>query len=511
MNWPEQKVVARLTAQYATKIRQAFKFAIDGDAIARSWAETHPAGGSVSPQTARDWALAHAVVNQKPLQYALSRIYADGYTLGVKVAKTRLTGLKKGVTANVVDWSTWKPGLPSAAALVKPMGGLKELLDSQKITIANEITRTKLDRIGTALATSLSRGDTARETAKAIDAIIADPQHALVIARTEMARAMSVASREQYQNAGVEQVEWLVAEGCADCQENADASPIPLGDEFPTGDTEPPAHPNCMCAIAPVFDDSALPAEGNVPEELSPEDFASASEDFATAAMAESMLVEEFAIPEAQYPVEYFTQEKYTEMLPKTPEGLPNFDAPFIGKLNGQATANIIKEQNLLSPVKMVDNNKFENLVSQGWTKIFRGYSAKSEAQLDSYIANFTHGENPYVTSGWHGNGTYFGSLKTATAYAEHDLGGVEISRGRVVEMALNPKAKILTEEQSKELQNAWVRANNEFSDTYVPNISDIAIAHGYDAIKIPNPEYLDGSQDYWVILNRGALVMKNG
>jgi ADP-ribosyltransferase exoenzyme/Phage Mu protein F like protein len=289
MNWPEQKVVARLTAQYATKIKQAFKSAIDGDAIARSWAETHPAGGSVSPQTARDWALAHAVVNQKPLQYALSRIYADGYTLGVKVAKTRLTGLKKGVTANVVDWSTWKPGLPSAAALVKPMGGLKELLDSQKITIANEITRTKLDRIGTALATSLSRGDTARETAKAIDAIIADPQHALVIARTEMARAMSVASREQYQNAGVEQVEWLVAEGCADCQENADASPIPLGDEFPTGDTEPPAHPNCMCAIAPVFDDSALPAEGNVPEELSPEDFASASEDFATAAMAEEM------------------------------------------------------------------------------------------------------------------------------------------------------------------------------------------------------------------------------
>ena len=238
---------------------------------------------------ARDWALAHAVVNQKPLQYALSRIYADGYTLGVKVAKTRLTGLKKGVTAGVVDWATWKPGLPSAAALVKPMGGLKELLDSQKITVANEITRTKLDRIGTALSTSLSRGDTAKETAKAIDAIIADPQHALVIARTEMARAMSVASREQYQNAGVEQVEWLVAEGCADCQENADASPIPLGDEFPTGDTEPPAHPNCMCAIAPVFDDSALPAEGDVPQELSPEDFASASEDFATAAMAEDM------------------------------------------------------------------------------------------------------------------------------------------------------------------------------------------------------------------------------
>lgn len=276
MNWPEQKVVVRLQAQHATRIRQAFKSAIDGDAIAQAWAETHPAGGSVSPQMARDWTLAHAVANEKPLQYALSRIYADGYTLGVKVAQTRLNGLKKSITAGAVDWATWKPGLPSATALVKPTGGLAQLLNSQKITIANDVVRTKLDRIGTSLASSLSRGETARETAAGINAIINDPQHALTIARTEMNRAMSVATRDRYKEASVEKVEWLVAEGCEDCQENAEASPIGIDEEFPTGDTEPPAHPNCMCALAPVFDDSALPAEGELPpEELSPEDFAS--------------------------------------------------------------------------------------------------------------------------------------------------------------------------------------------------------------------------------------------
>jgi hypothetical protein len=264
MKWPEHTVVVRLQAKHATKIRKAFKSAIDGDAIAQAWVETHPAGGSVSPQTARDWALAHVVTNSKPMQYALSRIYADGYTLGDRVAKARLKGLKKDASVGIIDWSTWKPGLPSAAALVKPKGGLEALLATRKITISDDVIHTKLDRIGTALAKGLEQGFTAKETAKMIDTIIDDPEHALMIAQTEMSRAMSVASRDAYENASVEQVEWLVAEGCDDCQENADASPIGIDETFPSGDSEPPAHPNCMCALAPYYD---YTASDNVSEE----------------------------------------------------------------------------------------------------------------------------------------------------------------------------------------------------------------------------------------------------
>ena len=259
MSFPEQKATVRLIAQQATRIRKAFKLAIDGDAIAQSWAETHPAGGSVSPQTARDWARAHAITNKKPMQVALSRLYADGYTFGAKVAKTRLKGLKKdasteAITTGIVDWSTWKPGSESAAALVRPAGALRSLLDSRKISISDDVIHTKLDRIGTALATGLEKGFTSKQTAQMIDTIINDPQHALVIAQTETSRAMSVASREAYEKAQVEQVEWLVAEGCEECQANADASPIGIDEEFPSGDTEPPAHPNCMCALAPYFE-----------------------------------------------------------------------------------------------------------------------------------------------------------------------------------------------------------------------------------------------------------------
>lgn len=261
MDWPLQAKVAQETTKNATFIRKAFKESIDTDAIVKAWDESHPDKNSMTNSMARDWVLAHARPVKKPLEVALSRLYADGYTLGDKIAKSRLLAMVvKSVDVAPIDWSIWTPGMESAAALVNPTGGLTELLRTRKIQITDDILRTKLDRIGTVLGDSLQRGLSATETAKNINTVINDPQHALVIARTEMARSMSVASRDTYEKNNVEQVEWLVAEGCEDCQENADASPIGIDETFPTGDSEPPAHPNCMCAIAPYFDDSNLPA-----------------------------------------------------------------------------------------------------------------------------------------------------------------------------------------------------------------------------------------------------------
>lgn len=256
--WPAYAATMRISALNAGRLRRAFKSVLHGDEIARQWAETHPAGGSISPQMARDWARVHLSVSQKPLENALARIYAEGYVTGEYSAESmlaRLKGLKKApaVSSGIVNWATWNPGSRAAAALVKPKGGLRFLLDRERIVIADKILETKLDRIGTALARGLEQGLTPDKVADMLDSVIDDPQHALVIAQTEMSRAVSVATRDRYESANVEQVEWLVAEGCELCQENADASPIGIGDTFPSGDSEPPAHPNCMCALAPYY------------------------------------------------------------------------------------------------------------------------------------------------------------------------------------------------------------------------------------------------------------------
>jgi hypothetical protein len=129
------------------------------------------------------------------------------------------------------------------------------LLDRRGVTIQN-VNRTTLDRIGTILGRAVARGETPESVRDEFEDLLDDPDRALTIAQTEMSSAVCVASRELYEESGAELVEWLVADPCDLCQENADVSPIGIGDTFPSGDTEPPAHPNCVCDIAPYVVDT---------------------------------------------------------------------------------------------------------------------------------------------------------------------------------------------------------------------------------------------------------------
>jgi phosphohistidine phosphatase SixA len=46
------------------------------------------------------------------------------------------------------------------------------------------------------------------------------------------------------------QKQWVTdADPCEDCEDNADEGWIDADDEFPSGDDEPPAHPNCHCSL----------------------------------------------------------------------------------------------------------------------------------------------------------------------------------------------------------------------------------------------------------------------
>ena len=270
MTWPAHGTTIRLASRHTSAVRNAALNSVDEDAIAQAWLETHPVDDSKpTPQQARDWAQVHGHINTKPLEFAIRLIYADGYVLGSKAGIFMLghaAGLEKAAepawagdarAAMVIDWNTWKPGNEAARALVNQPGSLERLMQSRMV-LSNSISTTTLDRIGTVLAQSLASGTrpTARDLASQLDAAIDDPQRALVIAQTEMSRSVSVAARDLYESSGVEQVEWLVAEGCADCQDNADASPINIDDTFPSGDSEPPAHPNCMCSLAPYVVDT---------------------------------------------------------------------------------------------------------------------------------------------------------------------------------------------------------------------------------------------------------------
>jgi SPP1 gp7 family putative phage head morphogenesis protein len=99
------------------------------------------------------------------------------------------------------------------------------------------------------------------------DFVGGDADRAFTIANTETNRAMSQASMATYTQNGITGVTWSGEEDdCDICQGNQDAGIIATGDDFPSGDSEPPGHPNCRCAISPAELPDA-PAETSQPDE----------------------------------------------------------------------------------------------------------------------------------------------------------------------------------------------------------------------------------------------------
>ncbi len=78
-----------------------------------------------------------------------------------------------------------------------------------------------------------------------------------MIANTETARAFGSANNAFMGENGVEKKQWVTAGGnpCADCLSNEDQGPIPVDDNFDSGDATEPAHPNCECYIEAVMPD----------------------------------------------------------------------------------------------------------------------------------------------------------------------------------------------------------------------------------------------------------------
>lgn len=83
------------------------------------------------------------------------------------------------------------------------------------------------------------------------------PARAKMIARTELALAHSNGTMAGWRASGqVAGKRWLLSNDHArddDCDINAGVGTVPLETDFPSGDSAPPAHPNCECVVVPVL------------------------------------------------------------------------------------------------------------------------------------------------------------------------------------------------------------------------------------------------------------------
>lgn len=188
------------------------------------------------------------------LHTVLVAMYGDGFLQGAHDAMAAaggdvLTSLADAMAAPAAGyWDAWTPGYGQAAAQAAD-GGMRALLDKGDITIQG-LTDESIDRIGNTISGGLSKGDSVQTVGKAVREVVESPARAQTIANTEYARAMTTASVETYEANQVAQVTWLAEDdACPECEANADGSPYELGDA-----PQPPAHPNCRCALAPSID-----------------------------------------------------------------------------------------------------------------------------------------------------------------------------------------------------------------------------------------------------------------
>jgi SPP1 gp7 family putative phage head morphogenesis protein len=252
------KADGRIAAKNAVKIRAALRELADYKKLYLQYQETMPesSGNLARDRTrARAWAIMNVTqFRTEALASSLWRMWAEAYILGTVAAGEwlRITReLNKADDDVTVDWDNWKPGDRAAALMLQRPKAFQEILNSTNITIRG-LTQTSITDIGNSLAEAIELGLDASSAALLIGRNVASPARALTIAITEQNRVISAATMARYKEAGLEKQEWAVSDPCNICAKN-DGAVVPIGTSFPSGDTQPPAHPHCRCVLLPVI------------------------------------------------------------------------------------------------------------------------------------------------------------------------------------------------------------------------------------------------------------------
>lgn len=118
----------------------------------------------------------------------------------------------------------------------------------------NETTRSNIEE---SIRNSLTLGKSQEEAIADLEDIINDPDRAEMIANTESVNAYQVGKAEYADQTDAVGKEWETVNADDVCGENADAGVIAIDDDFPSGDSEPTAHPNCLCDLRYVYQEEA--------------------------------------------------------------------------------------------------------------------------------------------------------------------------------------------------------------------------------------------------------------
>lgn len=107
--------------------------------------------------------------------------------------------------------------------------------------------------INESIRTSIGLSEDQQQAVERLRDTVNDPKRAELIARTEAVNAYQGGMHEMAIKSGAVAHEWQDLGASDECADNSDAGVIPIDEAFPSGDTDPPAHPNCRCGKRYVY------------------------------------------------------------------------------------------------------------------------------------------------------------------------------------------------------------------------------------------------------------------
>lgn len=248
----------RLGTKYQRRMRPVFRGLIDLRKAVTDFVEARVETKAIDPidfNLARSsltaWLRTRAIDEAVDL---LLELYSEGYVTGA-IAAQRMAGLS---TSYVLR--NWR----AEAEILGTDGGrgLRRMLAEANITIRS-IASNRIEVLARALAEGfnsalLPDGTLAtrsiRDIARRLFVILDEPQWSQLVADTEVARAMTVASLDEYKANQIPGKRFITAsDELVDgvCLDNEAAGAIPLHESFPNG--EPPLHPRCRCSVVPAL------------------------------------------------------------------------------------------------------------------------------------------------------------------------------------------------------------------------------------------------------------------
>lgn len=511
--WGAHEVDGRIAAKNAIKIRAALRQSVNAKQIYEQYGRTQPNVSDNITQDrarARAWALMNVLFDNEALKVAMLRLFAEAWVTG-DAAATEAIGeereLKKAVEG-AIDWSKWQPGDAAAAMLLDPPAAFQELITSGGSLIRG-LDKTGYELIGTALADSIRAGYSPTRAAKLIQDAVGSSARALTIAITESSRVMNASAINRYREAGIQNAQWMVVFGggaCEKCAQNA-GKIVMLGGTYPSGNTQPPAHPHCRCNLRPVVPDYAdVPNDNGVIDILPPE--------------------RQFGgIPESKIKAVREKANKYMETT-----GLGH---------GADDLAAAYEEMGYNGLPKILDADEFDALAETADIKVYRGVKETGRKTAEEFLNEYKYGQH-YAGYGVYGNGTYT-TTNSSTAFkyaAGNDATGImeilipdksnfvrqidlkkQITETTVEINAAREAAKNKLAENAKRLKLSFeelveTREYREF-EMFSNELRDLAITisdpgtaatlFGYDGIIVEDLK----DELYFIVLNRAKVVVK--